>query len=162
MENQAYIFFIFILNGFLIGILFDIFRIIRKSFKTKDFVTYIQDILFWILTGFIILYSIFKFNNGELRGYIFFGIITGAIIYLLLFSKLFITVNVFIISILKKIIYYILILPLKTIFKFLRKTIFKPISFIFINFRKNMSKFKIKPKKMNKTNKKIKYKKDLI
>ena len=71
LENQAYLFVIFILNGFLIGILFDIFRILRKSFKTKDWLTYIQDILFWILTGFIVLYSIFRFNNGELRGFIF-------------------------------------------------------------------------------------------
>lgn len=161
MENQAYIFFIFILNGFLIGILFDIFRILRKSFKTKDFVTIAQDIIFWILTSFIILYSIFKFNNGELRGFIFLGILIGAIIYLLLFSKLFITVNVFIINILKKIIYYILILPIKTIFKFLRKIILKPISFIFINLREILSKIKLKPKKTFKNNKKIKKEKDL-
>lgn len=71
LENQAYLFVIFILNGFLIGILFDIFRILRKSFKTKDWLTYIQDILFWIITGFIVLFSIFRFNNGELRGFIF-------------------------------------------------------------------------------------------
>ena len=161
METQAYIFFIFILNGFLIGLLFDIFRILRKSFKTSDVVTAIQDILFWILTGSIILYSTFKFNNGELRGYIFIGILIGVIIYLLLFSKLFITVNILIINILKKIIYYILILPIKTIIKFLRKIILKPISFIFINLRKNLSKIKIKPKKLHKKNKKIKKEKDL-
>ena len=71
MENQAYLFMIFIFNGFLISILFDIFRILRKSFKINDFITYIQDILFWILTTFIILYSIFKFTNGELRGFLF-------------------------------------------------------------------------------------------
>lgn len=54
--NQAYLFLIFILNGLLIGILFDFFRILRKSFKTPDFITYIQDICFWILarTKFII------------------------------------------------------------------------------------------------------------
>ena len=56
--NQGYIFVIFILNGFLIGILFDIFRILRKSFKTKDIVTYIEDILFWIITGIFLLYSV--------------------------------------------------------------------------------------------------------
>ena len=53
--NQAYIFLIFVINGFLIGILFDIFRILRKSFKTKDIITYIEDILFWILTGLLLL-----------------------------------------------------------------------------------------------------------
>ena len=150
LNNQAYLFFIFVLNGFLIGLLFDVFRILRKTFKTKDFITYIHDILFWILSGILVLYSIFKFNNGELRGFIFLGIIFGAIIYLLVFSKLFITVNVFIINILKKAIYYSIILPIKTIYKFLKKTILKPIKFIFINFRKMLSNLKIKAKKMEK------------
>ena len=63
MDNQAYSFIVFILNGILIGLLFDIFRILRKSFKTPDFITYIEDILFWILTGIITLYFIFIFNN---------------------------------------------------------------------------------------------------
>ena len=97
MQNQAYIFMVFILNGFLISILFDIFRILRKSFKTNDIITYIQDILFWILTTFIILYSIFKFANGELRIYLFIGIAIGIAIYMLLFSKVFIKINLFII-----------------------------------------------------------------
>lgn len=161
MGNQAYVFFVFILNGFLIGLLFDVFRILRKSFTTNDFVTYIEDIAFWIISAIIMLYSIFKFNNGELRGFIFVGILVGVCIYLLLFSRLFIKVNVFIIDILKRIIYYVLILPSKTLFKYLRKIIFKPVSFIFINLRKNMSKFKIKTKKTNKKDKKINSKKDL-
>ena len=35
MNNQAYTFIIFIINGIIIGFLFDCFRIIRKSFKTE-------------------------------------------------------------------------------------------------------------------------------
>lgn len=164
MGNQAYLFVIFILNGFLIGILFDIFRILRKSFKTKDWITYVQDILFWIITGFIILYSIFKFNNGELRGFIFIGIFIGLSIYLLLFSKIFIKINLFIINIIKKIFYFIIIIPLKAIFSVVKKIIFKPISFIIINLKKSgcniLSNLKIKLKNMHNKNKKNEYKKD--
>ena len=58
IANQAYLFLIFTINGIVIGILFDIFRILRKSFKTSDTITYIEDILFWILTGLILLYSV--------------------------------------------------------------------------------------------------------
>ena len=78
--TQFNIFINFILTGFIIGILYDVFRILRKSFKTLDIVTYIQDIIFWILTGIILLYSIFTFNNGELRGYIFIGILSGVVL----------------------------------------------------------------------------------
>lgn len=63
MTNQAYTFIVFILNGIIIGILFDCFRILRKSFKTSDIITYIEDILFWIIAGIITLYFIFCYNN---------------------------------------------------------------------------------------------------
>ena len=149
MENQVYLFFIFILNGFLIGIVFDTFRILRKSFKTTDIITYIQDIIFWIITASIILYSIFKFNNGELRGFIFIGIFIGIFIYLLLFSKSFIKSNLIIIDIIKKIIYYIIISPFKLILKIIKKIIFRPASFIIINFRKTLSNLIIKLKNLH-------------
>lgn len=102
--QQAYIFLIFILNGILIGIVFDIFRILRKSFKTSDVITYIEDVIFWVMTGLITLYFLFTFNNGEIRFYIFVGIILGIIIYMLSISKYFIKVNVTIITFLKNVI----------------------------------------------------------
>lgn len=136
VTNQAFLFLIFILNGILIGILFDIFRILRRSFKTSDVMTYFQDVLFWILTGFILLYSIFTFSNGEIRFYMFLAIFLGCLIYMLMFSRYFINVNVKIILITKKIsgkIISILILPFKIILKVLRKIFFKPIKFVTIN-----------------------------
>lgn len=160
MSNQAYVFFIFILNGLIIGILFDIFRILRKSFKTSDFRTNLQDILFWIITGLILLFSIFKFNNGELRAYIFLGVFLGVAMYMLLFSKTFIKINVFIVNCIKTIFKYIFIIPIKYILKFLRRIILAPISFIFINIRKNLSNFKKNIKSLHNKKKKHEYKKD--
>ena len=101
VTNQAYLFLVFIVNGVLIGLLFDFFRILRKTFKTKDFVTYIQDILFWILTGFIILYSTFTFNNGEIRIFMFLGILIGVVAYMTTISPYVIKVNVRIINFIK-------------------------------------------------------------
>lgn len=160
MENQTYLFAIFLLNGFLIGLLFDIFRILRKSFKTNDFITYLEDITFWIMTGFIILYSIFKFNNGELRGFLFVGIIIGTLMYMLIFSKIFMKVNLYIINLFKKLFYTIIILPFMFIFKILKRIIFKPISFLIINFKKTLSNFKLKIKNLFNKKKKNNYEKD--
>ncbi len=160
MTNQAYVFLIFIFNGLVIGILFDIFRIIRKSFKTSDLRTNLQDILFWILTGLIFLYSIFKFNNGELRAYIFLGVFLGVALYMLLFSKIFIKVNLFIVKIIKQVFKYIFITPIKYIFKFIRKVVLAPISFTFINLRKALSNFKKKIMTLNNKKKKNEIKKD--
>ena len=136
--SQMYLFLIFVANGILIGILFDFFRILRKSFKTKDIITYIEDLLFWILAGTSILYFIFVYNNGEIRLFMFLGIAIGLVLYMLIFSSLFIKINVSIITFLKNIfikIFTIILIP----FKFLKKMFFKPISFIFINIRKNFT-----------------------
>lgn len=91
-QNQAYLFLVFTLTGVAIGVLFDFFRILRKIIKTSNFVTYIEDISFWILTGLIILYNIWYFNDGEIRIYMFLGIIIGILIYMSTLSKLVILV----------------------------------------------------------------------
>ena len=148
VTNQAYLFIIFAINGIIIGILFDIFRILRRSFKTTDIITYVQDILFWILTGFILLYSIFTFSNGEIRFYMFLGVFLGCLIYMLMFSKYFIKVNVKIVIAIKEIIMKlisILLLPIKIVINLLKKIFFKPIKFITIN----INKISLKSKKSN-------------
>ncbi len=105
MQSQLYSFMIFILDGVLIGLLFDLFRILRKSIKTADVFTTIQDIVFWILSGILLIYSIFKFNEGELRLYIFIGLFIGTMAYILIFSKVFIEVSMFIVNSMKRVIW---------------------------------------------------------
>lgn len=155
VTNQAYLFFIFTINGIIIGLLFDFFRIARKVFNTNDIVTYLEDILFWILAGAIVLYSIFVFNNGVLRLYMFLGILLGAFVYMLFVSSYIIKINIKIINILKSI-FKIFILPFSFIYKLLHKIFLKPITFLFINIRKNFTNFDTKIYKNLKMTKKIK------
>lgn len=145
MNNQAYLFVIFVINGILIGLLFDIFRILRKTFKTTDFITYIQDIAFWIMAGSITLAFIFYYNNGEIRFYVFLGIILGVLTYILTISKYVIDISVKIINCIKNIIttiIKIILLPLKAIWKTINRFLFRPFFFIFINIRKKLTKDK--------------------
>lgn len=154
MENQVYLFGIFILNGLIIGLIFDFFRILRKSFKTRNWVTYVQDTVFWIITALIILYSIFKFNNGELRGFVFIGIFIGTLLYMLIFSKTFIKINLFIINCVQKVLDFIIIKPINILIKIIKKIIFRPVSFVIINIHKFLSNLKIKLGNLNNKNKK--------
>ena len=145
ISGQAYLFLIFTLNGFIIGLLFDFFRILRKSFKTADWITYIEDILFWVLTGLLVLYSIFIFNNGEIRLFMLLGIFIGITLYMLILSSYIIKINVFIIGKIKNVVKLVckfLLYPIKIIAKVIRKIFFKPISFLFINIRKLTEKNK--------------------
>ena len=96
--EQLISFIYFIIVGIVLSVIFDIFRILRRTIKTSDIVTNIQDILFCIITGIIILFSIFYFNNGQLRLYVFLGLIIGITLYMIFISKYFIKINVTIIN----------------------------------------------------------------
>lgn len=120
--EQLKFFSLFILNGIIIGIIFDFFRALRRTFKTSDIITYIEDILFWVISGILSISFIFIFNQGEIRGYTVIGIILGIILYILLLSRSIITV-------------------LTKIFKFLRSIIVftcKPFTYIFKRFYKSI------------------------
>ena len=127
VQNQAYLFLVFSLTGVVIGVLFDFFRLLRRSIKTSNTITYMEDILFWILTGILILYSIWFFNNGEIRIFIFLGIIVGILLYIFTLSniivKIFSTIFSYIIR--------ILIIPFKTTYSIISK--------IFIKFTKKLT-----------------------
>ena len=113
--------FIFFLTGICIGLLFDFFRIQRKVLKTCDFITYIQDILFWIVSGLIIIFVIMKYTNGEIRIYMVLGIILGILIYFLIISKYIMKIFVCILSFLLNIIGKLLF-PIKKIYKIIKKS----------------------------------------
>ena len=130
--NQAYLFMVFSIVGVIIGLLFDIFRIIRKTIKTNDIITYLEDIMFWILTGIIIIYAMYKFCDGELRFFMIMGIILGTCLYIVTISQYVIKISVCIINIIKKVLIY----PIISIYKLIKKIFFKPMFIICVNLRK--------------------------
>lgn len=111
----------FIIVGGIIGLLFDVFRILRRCFKTSDIITYIHDILFLLTSGLILLFSIFIINNGEIRGFMFLGITIGLIIYLLVLSKHIINISTKFLLFIKKII----LRPIRKIFNIIKKIVVK-------------------------------------
>lgn len=136
VQNQAYLFLVFSLTGVAIGVLFDFFRILRRTIKTANIITYIEDILFWVLTGILILYNIWYFNNGEIRIYMFLGIILGVLIYMSTLSNIVVKLFTRILGTIIK----VLELPFKTIIAVFRKIITIILSFS----TKYVKKIKIK------------------
>ena len=116
--NQAYIFSIFILNGVIIGILFDFFRILRKSFDTPNYITYIEDILFWVLAGMIVFTFLLYTNYAFLTPYVYIFIIISLSFYFKFISRYFYNTEKVIVSTICRIIRVAiknLIYPLKFI-----------------------------------------------
>ncbi len=132
-ENQAYLFLIFSFTGIIIGVLFDFFRILRRTIKTSNIATYIEDVLFWVLTGFLILYNIMYFNSGEIRIYMFLAIILGVLIYMFTLSNI-------LIKIFSKIL-KVIIITLETPIKWVKAILRKLITIIVKIFTKTTKKF---------------------
>lgn len=115
--SQEQIFIFFFIIGVVIGLLFDIFRVLRKSFKTPDFITLIEDISYLSIVGLLIIYSIIKLNNGDIRFYIFIAIFLGILIYSLTISRLCVIIFYVVVESCKKIILFPILLIKKFIIK---------------------------------------------
>lgn len=135
--NQGYIFLIFIANGILIGIVFDVFRALRKCIKTNSIITNLEDVFFLIISGIIIIFSIYKYNYGQIRIYIFVSFLLGIMLYFKTLSKYFIKIDTVVINFLIKLIKIIIIKNLKLIYF----KLIKPIIAFFYNIcKKNYKK----------------------
>lgn len=152
LENELVVFFIYVISGMAISIFFDIFRVLRKTIRTSNIVTYLEDAIFWIVVGIFLIWEIFTVSYGELRSYIFIGLLIGFAFYMLTLSKHFININVKILNKIKRIVLAI-INVIKNIFQFIVKIIRpilivlkKPICFLFINFKNIEKKLSTKTK----------------
>ena len=142
-NSQIGIFLIYLIAGVLICLLYDIFRALRKTVKTPDLVTYMEDTIFWILVAIFLIYLIFVLNSGEIRFFMFISICLGGIVYYFTLSKYFMNISVHILTFVKIIVkklLSILLIPLKLFLRINKKV--KCI--VCINFKKIWSKSKKK------------------
>ena len=119
MHRQVTLFIFSLFSGMLIGVLFDIYRILRGIEEPGDIITLIEDLLFWIFTGILVFIFMMYTNYAYLSFNIFVYNGLGLIIYLKLFSKLFIRVfnKIFkgLLTIIRVVFYYIFY-PIRMIF----------------------------------------------
>jgi spore cortex biosynthesis protein YabQ len=86
VDNQLYTFIITIATGILLGVLFDCYRVLRGTFSTKVVMTWVTDLLYWLIATVIVFLALIVSNWGELRFYVFLGIVSGVILYYRLLS----------------------------------------------------------------------------
>lgn len=92
MNRQVTLFLYSIFSGVLIGILFDIYRIIRGTEEPGTIVTAIEDFLFWVLTAGIVFVFMMYTNYAYLSFNIFVYIAMGLFLHFKVFSKYFIKI----------------------------------------------------------------------
>ena len=127
VAGQTIIFLSCIACGITIGIVFDLFRIIRRIIPTNDFITLIEDIIYWLIASVIVFAFILNFNSGELRWYEFLGVLLGVGMYLLTISSLIIELSIFVLQFIFKVfslIVKIISVPIMFIYDLLKKPVF--------------------------------------
>lgn len=95
------VFYATIYGGIAIGILFDINRSLKNNFKFIKRISFIFDILFWILVTFIIFIVINATSKFELRYYHFIALLVGFILYYNTISKFVLRFNSMVINFIK-------------------------------------------------------------
>lgn len=80
--DETIIFLAFVGIGFVFSIIFDFFRAIRKLKKVKNRAVYIQDILYFITIGILLLIAVLNIQKDVFRLYLIVAIILGIMIYI--------------------------------------------------------------------------------
>jgi spore cortex biosynthesis protein YabQ len=74
--------------GIALAFAYDVIRIFRLLVPHADIVVDLEDLLFLLVTVWMVFGTLFKYNQGALRGYAFIGMFAGVIIYALTLSRL--------------------------------------------------------------------------
>lgn len=80
-ENQQLTFITMLLVGTLLGLMYDTYQVFWTRSRYKHFFTWLTDLLYWLVSFAIVALSLFFTNGGELRFYVFIGLIGGAAAY---------------------------------------------------------------------------------
>lgn len=67
--------------GFLLGVLYDVFRLVRMAWFSQKAVVFFQDVLYFTVCACLTFVFMLAMNYGEVRGYVILGEILGWIIY---------------------------------------------------------------------------------
>ena len=150
------VFYATIYGGILIGILFDINRSLKNNFKFINKVSFIFDVLFWIIITFVIFVVVNATSKFQLRYYHFIALLVVFVLYYNTISKFILRFNNLLISFIKSSIKKI-ILSIVGILENLYYIIVYSIHFLFdIIFYIPSIIFKIKPSEKPLVKKKMK------
>ncbi|WP_455544023.1 spore cortex biosynthesis protein YabQ [Intestinibacter sp.] len=98
------VFYATIYGGIVIGILFDINRSLKNNFKFISKLSFIFDVLFWLIITVIIFIVVNTISKFQLRYYHFLALAVGFVLYYNTISKFVLKFNNMVISFIKSLI----------------------------------------------------------
>lgn len=85
--QQLYAFGMTVVAGIAAGLVFDLYRLVRRHLRPNPAVSWLMDLLFWLVLTPVVFALLLVGNWGELRFYVFLGLASGLVLYFGLFSQ---------------------------------------------------------------------------
>lgn len=79
--KEVNFFLVSIVYGMFLVFYYDLFRSLRIIIKHKNWVTGVEDLVFWLSTSVLIFYMLYRYNYGSIRGFAVLGMLLGMIVY---------------------------------------------------------------------------------
>lgn len=155
-SEQMMLFLWSVVIGAGLGVVYELFRIVRLTFPHGSVAVFFEDVLFSLIWGFVMFVFVMEFGRGNLRFFYIIGNAVGFILYLVTLGNIVNRIMRGIIGALKKIVSFIfrtLVLPINRFFVALYLML-KP---IFCNLYLKLMKMLPKTKKSLKTADKMLY-----
>jgi spore cortex biosynthesis protein YabQ len=128
MSRQTALFFSTVCAGAAIGVIYDFFRIFRKTTPHKNAFVQIEDLIFWLAATLLMFYFMLHASFGEIRFFVIIGVSVGMLLYFATLSKLVIKIFVAVVNFMKQVVaaaFKIILLPVTLIIKLLTPPIKK-------------------------------------
>ena len=150
VQFQSYVFSYTVYGGILIGVLYDIYRVLKGRKRNERLITSLWDILFLLSVFAVVIWAVFSSSYGDIRSYVFIGFLVGFYLYEKLLGRIAVGVLLFlyrnIISSFKKT-NCIFALPVKLLCSFLCRC--------YYSFSRILGRKKIRLRKVRKLPKQI-------
>lgn len=97
-----------LLSGIGMGIVFDGYRVVSDELKISRLWIPVLDLLYWIAATIVVFQVLSSSNEGEVRVYVFLGLLIGICLYYWLFSKITMKLTHILIGTVRAIIHFVI------------------------------------------------------
>ena len=123
INEQLLLFLTCVQTGVIMGMLYDLIRIFRKIIPHPNWLVQIEDLLYWVICGCFAFIMVYWENYGQIRGFVFIGIIIGGTLYFCTISLLFMRIATWTIYFVKQMVrkvIKIILIPIQLILGIMR------------------------------------------
>lgn len=131
IAGQTISFFQACLLGAVLGILYDVFRILRVAFPAGKGAVFVQDIIFWFLCSVVTFLFLLSSVDGVIRMFLIIGEIIGGVLYHMTIGVVVMKISETIIGAIKAVLNFVI----KYLFLPIWRLVFNIVAFILRPFR---------------------------